>query len=350
MKKLVVTLSLLISASLVSLAGASEVKVGSKAIKLKFNGKAYIGYEYYEPEEGDNWGQFTIRRNYFQVKAYFSEYNYFRTTLDVFANTSDDGKDKGSFEVRLKYAYLYLNNILPYTGVEIGIVHRPWHDWEEHHGWWYRSIEKIFFEEKHSAHLGNSADGGINFKTKIPNFSSEIGVFNGEGYHGADEFESEFFNNSLEARLTYHILGTGNKKVEPTKDSYFDISFNTLNSFNHKGGMENLNVYHGHFVYNNPRFLISGQYLTSNFDNGEREGDGFSGNFEFRPVEKIGLIGRYDEWDSENDSFDRNVIIPAVAYTLNKYVKFILSGKIVDYDNDDSKSFTVTKATAEVNW
>jgi len=40
----------------------------------------------------------------------------------------------GETNVRLKYAYLYLDNILPSTGVEFGQAHRPWIDYEEHSG------------------------------------------------------------------------------------------------------------------------------------------------------------------------------------------------------------------------
>ena len=65
---------------------------------------------------------------------------------------------------------LYLDNILPFTGVEIGQVHRPWIDYEEHGGWNYRSISKVFVEQNNGAHLTNSADLGVNFKQKPSTF------------------------------------------------------------------------------------------------------------------------------------------------------------------------------------
>ena len=128
-----------------------------------------------------------------------------------------------SWEVRLKYAYLYLDNVLPFTGVEIGQVHRPWIDYEEHGGWNYRSISKVFVEQSNGAHLTNSADLGVNFKTKTEYFSSELGLLNGEGYHGLIEDDGNPDGLSAEWRLTAHLLGTGKEKRKKS-DTYADVS------------------------------------------------------------------------------------------------------------------------------
>ena len=336
---------------------AEKTELSSKAIKLKFNGVSYLGYEMLMPEAEDavNTGKFTIRRNYVQVKAYFKDdpKSYFRTTLDIFGNTKDNDsghKDIGSFEARLKYAYVYLHEVLPNTGVEIGIVHRPWHDYEQKLSWNYRSVRKIFFEDKNAANLGNSADGGINFKTKTKYVSSEIGIFNGEGYNKANKYDGEFFNNSIEARLTIHALANGNNKVKRTKDSYLNISFNTLNSYKYKGGDKDLNVYMGHFVYNHPLVLVSGQYIQSTYDKGERDGIGYSANLEVRPMKNFTLIGRYDNWDSKDDDHDRNVAIFGLAYKYNKYVTFILNDVMGKYNNKEDKNYNLGMLTTEVSW
>ena len=66
----IITILISLMVSITVFAGG-ETELASKAIKLKFNGVAYLGYEFNMPEGDDsiNSGQFTIRRNYFQVKA-----------------------------------------------------------------------------------------------------------------------------------------------------------------------------------------------------------------------------------------------------------------------------------------
>ncbi len=149
----------------------------------------------------------------------------------------------GYADVFIKYAYLYLDKVLPYTGVEAGIVHRPWIDYEEHNSWYYRSFNKVVLEEKGTAteagvDLVNSADFGINFKTKTDMFSSEIGIFNGEGYHADKEAANQENSEglSVEWRLTGHLIGSGKKvgKNDLTKDTYLNISTMGLISNNHK--------------------------------------------------------------------------------------------------------------------
>ena len=306
------------------------IKVKSGVPTLKFSGTHYLGYVFTDDQSSDNddSSQFESRRNYFQVKAYWNDSDYMRMTLDTFQD------DDGSWLVRLKYAYIYLDDILPYTGVEFGQVHRPWIDWEEHHGWLYRSIAKTFIEEGEGAHLTDSADLGVNFKTKTEYFSSEVGVFNGAGYHHP-HIDTEM---SYEWRLTANVLGTGKKHVHATEDEYFDLSFT--------GQINNQNRYNWyglHAVYNRPMFLIAGMFVNyENYDD-ERNHNGWTINGEFRPVDKWAIFARYDdfEYDYKNDDLivkkdiNRNQIIAGAAYTYNKNVKFIAN--VFDIDDTDAK-------------
>ena len=117
--------------------------IKSKVPVIKFNGTHYLGFVHTKPQSGESDDKFETRRNYFQAKAYFKENpkDYMRLTLDTNTNSA------GEANVRLKYAFLYLNDILPSTSVELGQTHRPWIDYEEHSGWLYRSIAKTFVEE-----------------------------------------------------------------------------------------------------------------------------------------------------------------------------------------------------------
>jgi len=321
--------------------------VKSKVPVLKFSGKHYLGFVS-DNAGDDRENKFETRRNYFQVKGYFGEdsKDYFRITLDTFQNKYADGisaKDSGSWEVRLKYAYLYLDNILPFTGVELGQVHRPWIDNEEHGGWNYRSISKVFVEAHDGAHLTNSADLGVNFKTKTEFFSSELGMFNGEGYHGQETGEGL----SAEWRLTGHILGGGTHKAKK-KYTYANVSF--LGQWNeqsnsHKG--EDLNWYGVHAVYNQPLFLLAAQYIATEDAHSKYAGSGYSINAEVRFMDRWNIIGRYDNFDLDS-GVEKERTIAGIAYKYNNYVEFI-----ANYLGEDISGKTETDAimlTAEVNW
>jgi len=340
-------LSALTASTLLSSTIFADVVVKSKAGTLKFNGTHYIGFVHESPDAGNDDDKFETRRNYFQVKAYMNDNtkDYLRVTMDT-----HNGSD-GEVNVRLKYAYLYLDNVLLNTGVEMGQVHRPWIDFEEHHGWLYRSIAKTFVEEHSGAHFTNSADKGINFKTKTENFSSEIGVFNGEGYHGKDNDGENGL--SYEWRLTSSLLGTGKKHVHATHDTYADFSF--LGQYNTKTlkNDEDFVWYGLHAVYNQPEFLLAAMYVTADeqgTDNNSKTGAGYTINGEYRPTHDWALIGRYDAFEAD-DGADREEYIAGAAYSYSKNVKFI--GNIFHIDKDTNKNDQATDKfmlTAEVNW
>ena len=316
--------------------------VKSKVPVLKFSGKHYLGFVS-DGEKGTN--KFETRRNYIQVKGYFEEgaKDYFRITLDTHHEAGGDWK------VRLKYAYLYLDNVLPFTGVEIGQAHRPWIDYEEHNGWFYRSISKVFVEDGNAAHFTNSADLGVNFKTKTDYFSSELGIFNGEGYHGTTEDNT---NVSAEWRLTGHILGTGKKHVHKS-DTYANVSFfgqyNTGFKETTTSGKKDDFVWYGlHAVYNQPEFLIAAQYVNATDGGTTVEGNGWSVNGAYRFAENWSLIGRYDDFTVDFNNVEKLRTIAGVTYKYNKNVEFIAN--YLGEEVDGVKKTDAVMLTAEVNW
>ena len=344
-------------------AKASEVKlpknatqVTSKAPVIEFSGTHYLGFVNTDDNiADDSTNKFETRRNYFQAKAFFKENpkDYLRITLDTFQNTGETtGADSDSWEVRLKYAYLYLDNILPYTGVELGQVHRPWIDYEEHNSWYYRSVSKVFVEDKgHGPDYTNSADLGFNFKTKTPYFSSELGLFNGAGYHYKEDGEGL----SGEWRLTGHILGTGEQKAN--KDlQYANVSFfGQLNSdFAKKGDpiSGDFNWYGVHAVYNQPEFLLAAQYVETQDAAVKQDGDGYSINGELRLIPGFDLIGMYSNYDFAS-GIDREGWLAGIVYPYNKNVKFI-ANYLSEEETNAVNVTTVDKdsimLTAEVKW
>ena len=324
------------------------ITVKSGAAVLKFNGTHYIHYQSFSQHRNTT-SKFTLDRNYLQVKAYFADApkSYMRVTLDAKQNSNFDN---GSLDVRVKYAYLYLNNIMPFTGVEIGLAHTPWLDFEEHHGWKYRVVSETFSEQKNGGHLQTSSDYGVNFKTKTDYFSSELGVFNGAGYHGVED------GNGLRAawRLTGHLLGTG-KGHAHSNDTYADVSFfgqygQDESKVGNKDG--DYSWYGVHAVYNQPEFLLAAQYIKADKADVTRQGDGWSVNGEFRlktisdSMNAWNVFARYDDYTPDQEK-EKQTTIAGIGYKYNKYVQFIASYEDMKQGNSDPKKYLLS---AEVNW
>lgn len=334
----------------------------SNASKLKFSGLTYLGYTNYNYDDtqgtkyqdvaGESLNFFEMRRAYVQVKAYLLDdpKSYFRVTLDMEHVTSD--ATAGDYNVRFKYAYLYLNEILPYTGVEMGMAHRPWIDYEEHNSWFYRDTYWTFTEADNSAKLSNSADLGFNFKTETKYFGSEVGLFTGEGYHNVEDGKGL----SFEWRATAHILGTKGKDAQTTT-TYWDASFfGQYNKDNHKytqqptGGTvkENQDLIWGglHTVFNMPSLMVAAQYIQSQDtmdspDVYEKAGSGFNTHavVRFGAEKQFRVIGRYDQWTPEmkygtadNETLTKHTYYAGFVWEQNKNVQWVAN--VIRFDDD----------------
>jgi len=353
-----------------------SVSVFSKADKLKFSGLTYIGATVKDYSDNqDTTAQMEIRRAYFQLKAYFLDdpKSYYRVTFDMSKDVTGDEK------LRAKYAYLYLNNILPATGVEIGLAHRPWHDYEEHNAWYFRNISKVLIEDKdHGPDLSNSADFGVMTKTKTKYFDADIGLFNGEGYHA---FQNAQNGVSFEWRTTAHILGVNGKDKQTTK-TYWDASFFGQYNLKHKTltnagvavGDEDL-IFGGlHSVYNQPSFLLAAQYVyskdtrTKQITTGTitskvsaQAGSGYSANAEYRlgNDKEYRVLARYDSWtpqrkpNGENSKKEDKGYILGAAWEQNRNVQWV--GNVIVTDNEKgsvkyANNGTAYMITAEVRF
>jgi len=326
-----------------------SLSVFSHADKLKFSGLTYIGAtsDVYKDANKSTTAQMEIRRAYFQLKAYFMEdpKSYYRVTFDM----SKDGT--GDEKLRAKYAYVYLNEILPATGVEVGLAHRPWHDYEEHNAWYYRNISKVLIEDKKSGpDLSNSADFGVMFKTKTKYFDADYGIFNGEGYHAFQNTQAPA-SLSFEWRATAHLLGV-NGKEKQTKKTYWDASFFGQYNMKHKdvtvgNVQEEQDLLFGglHTVYNQPAFLLSAQYVksqnTSKIVNNisKQAGAGYSANAEYRFGKDYDyrLLARYDSWTPESKVEDRGYIVGA-AWEQSRNLQWVANAIITDNSVGSAKS------------
>jgi hypothetical protein len=344
--------------------------VFAKADKLKLSGLFYAGTtlkEYKNSATSNDIGM-EIRRGYVQLKAYLLEdpKSYFRVTYDLTRDqdTSDSNGDgkvdnniDGSLLVRAKYAYLFLNEILPSTGVEIGLAHRPWHDYEEHNAWYFRNISKVLIENSNGANLSNSADYGVMFKTKTKYFDADYGLFNGEGYHAAQNSNGV----SFEWRATAHILGVEGKDKQ-TELTYFDASFFGQYNKKHKNvsGVNQDLIFGGlHTVYNQPEFLVAAQYVLSQDTNSDstvstQAGSGYSFNGEYRlgETKEYRVFARYDNWTQKQAAgtaeYAKKTYIAGAAWEMNKNVQWVANTTLTDNEyatgstNPNSTSYMVT--------
>jgi len=359
---------------------SKTVPIFAKASKFKFSGLTYIGYTYddYDAKLADgslndkeDSSDFEIRRAYFQLKAYLLDdpKSYYRITFDISKDVTGDEK------VRAKYAYLFLNNVLPFTGVEVGLAHRPWHDYEEHNAWYYRSISKVLIEDKKSGpDLSNSADFGVMFKTRTKYFDADYGIYNGEGYHSA----SNGNGMSFEWRTTAHLLGVSGKDKQTSK-TYWDASFYGQYNMGHKtvsgiidpvtGAVvtEKQDLIFGglHTVFNMPSFLVAAQYVysdnTSNVTKNvsAQAGSGYSINAEYRlgSEKEYRIIGRYDSWTAEkeisSDEKEDSSYILGAAWDMNKNLQWVANVIVTDNEARSSKenqNGTQYMMTAEVKF
>jgi hypothetical protein len=330
-----------------------SVDVFAYADKLKFSGVTYIGatLDEYDATSEATTAQMEIRRAYFQLKAYFMEdpKSYYRVTYDMSKDVTGDEK------LRAKYAYIFLNNILPATGVEIGLAHRPWHDYEEHNAWYYRSISKVLIEDKKSGpDLSNSADFGVMFKTRTQYFDADYGLFNGEGYHAAQNSQAPS-SLSFEWRTTAHLLGVSGKDKQTTK-TYWDASFFGQYNMKHKDVtvgtvQEEQDLIFGglHTVYNQPSFLVAAQYVYSDNTSdiaknvSAQAGSGYSVNTEYRlgAEKEYRVLARYDSWTPEKevsaDEKTNSSYIIGTAWDQNKNLQWVANVIITDNEKGSDK-------------
>jgi hypothetical protein len=374
---------------------------------MSFGGTSYVGYTYTHKQKGSDTGDFEARRNYITLVGNLTPWMLFRTTLDIAKDSTT-----GNYEARLKYGYLYVKEIVPYTGVEFGVVHRPWIDYDESLGWLYRSVTTTFLENPDGAGVVNSADLGVNVMPATKYFSSSFGLFNGEGYDHVDRLGGQFFSNSAEGRFTIHALGNGDKKMNVYRDRYLNLTFSTVNNFHlnagagsgvlgssaNKYGTLDRYVYHWHLVYNQPAFLIAAHYainqdrfqksytdIFGRSHSNSQDSSGFSVNGEVRPLfivpnvdpawrDKIALFGRVDYWNTDGTpppddptllayQQDRWLYVYGVAYRVNPFVRLIANGYTSTRQEgrslnsagtavvrEASKDYNAVMMTAEIIW
>jgi hypothetical protein len=277
---------------------------------------------------------FTLKRGYVTFKKDFNSTFSVRYTQDI--TLDKEGSDAGNVEMRLKYLYLKINmqdlSIFQNSYVEIGMIHRPWLDFEQHVND-YRVQGKMFLER---SNLLNSADFGLNFVTLLggkidesyrTNVSSSypgkygsfsLAVLNGGGYH-AIELSN---NKNIEARLSLRPFPS---VVPGFQFSLHGIYGKGNSQFNPDFALKHLCV-----SYESERAIIIaqafqavgnsyGSFLDINNESYETTGASLFGEL-YLVKKKFSILGSYNSYKllENQDEYDKRIIGGVCYHFLNK--------------------------------
>ncbi len=185
--------------------------------RVSLSGLFYLTYEVDEVD-GEKSSRFFVPRAYLTMRVGILPKLSGRITFDTSQDLEGDGR--GDMEVRLKYAYAEYEvgnwGLVRGLGLEAGIVHMVWLDFEEHINL-YRMRSPMFLERTgifNSADFGLTLGGGFgpdlpedytrsvssHYASRYGSFA--VGLYNGTGYHG-DERNTD---KVIQGRLTLRPL------------------------------------------------------------------------------------------------------------------------------------------------
>ncbi|HIE15476.1 MAG TPA: hypothetical protein EYP69_00980 [Bacteroidales bacterium] len=328
----------------------------------KISGQWFLAYRY-EEQDTVTYNRFLLRRTYLTIKSKLTKNLSARITQDM--TLDEEGNDMGNIEIRLKY--LYMSYSIPDFAFfskpyfEIGLVHRPWLDFEEHINT-YRVQGTMAMER---FHLFNSAGLGVSFFTMIGQKmnnsftksvnnhyagqygSFSIGIYNGGGYHAMENNRSK----NIEYRLSLRPFPS---KLPGLQISYFGISG--------KGNIPeqpDFMLHNGFLSYENKRFTITGQYFSGVGNSSGTllidtlfNADEFVGYSAFTEVKipeiKMATFFRYDHFETSHTNESKNIIIGGIAYKFTQKSKLILD--FSSRNSGDNKSDFFIEVALEVHF
>lgn len=305
---------------------------------FSIKGDWYIAYQWLVPNENNN--AFKLKRGYLTVENTFNNTFSARYTQDI--TIDSEGEDAGNVELRFKYCYLKIQipsgSVFTNSYVELGLVHRPWIDFEEHING-YRVQSQMFLER--SKILG-SADFGLTYVTLLGGMmdkkylkqvsssypgkygSVAIGLYNGGGYHALERNN----NKTIEARFT----------LRPFPSNFPGLQF----SYNMAYGKGNdtiptdfiLNSFYA--SYESKLLTLTAQYYTgkgnmSGTNEDHNKGYSFFGEIVI-PKTRLMLFSRYDYFDPGTGKAYR-ILVGGCGYRFYKENKLI-----IDMDWSDRSS------------
>lgn len=333
-------------------APSEKFPTDSLVTKLKISGQWFLAYQQVDNSENKS-NQFTLKRGYITFKQRLNNTFSVRFTQDI--TLDEEGEDAGNIEMRLKYCYLNLDlndwGIIYKPKVELGLVHRPWIDFEQHINN-YRVQGKMFLE-RHK--IVSSADFGVTFSGLIggempKKYQQEVsssspgkygsivmGVYNGSGYHAFEVNQ----NKTIESRLTLrpfpefvpglqfsytNVIGKGN--IDPGSDFLLNNYFISSESKHHTLTAQ----------YYKGKGDFMGSYVDST--NTSYKNNGYSVFGELKTLEsKLCFFGRYDFFNSKQETkIEKERVVLGLSSYFHKKSKIIFD---VDLSKSNQSSSTL---------
>ena len=306
--------------------------------------------------------QFALKRGYFTIKTKMNDVFSVRYTQDI--TLDKEGSDAGNVEIRLKYLYLKIKldqfALLKNSHLEIGLVHRPWLDFEQNINK-YRVQGKMFLE-RYS--IINSADFGIFFtglvggkigkeyQSTITNKnpgkygSYSIGIHNGGGYHAIEQNN----NKTLEGRFSLRPF----HEVYPGFQLTYAFTYGKANTESNLSGF-NMNLLYlssetrlGNFTgtYYTGKGDYGGKYIDENSNSITNTGYSLFGELKI-PKTKYSIFGRLDEFELDEENIEkRNTYIGGISYSFLKS-KVLFN---VDYQKNPDKIIKIYEVALEIGF
>ncbi len=294
-----------------------------------------------------------LKRSYFTLKKDLTDVFSVRYTQDI--TIDKEGSDAGNVETRMKYLYLKIKprvNSKTFTGLwaEIGMVHRPWLDYEQKINS-YRVQDNMAIERNkifNSADFGVTIGGNIgpkmdkqflhevNGAMKGKYCSYALGIYNGGGYSGAENNTNKVLSGRLSVRpfanqfpefqmSAYFNTGKGNTEAEP--------DFNQLLGFVAWTG-RNLTLT---AQYHTGKGDFKGKYVKNADDSEALKNHGYSffGEYKFGKT-PWALWGRHDYFALEREVKDdiTRRYIGGISYRINKNIRVIANAEHTEHQGE----------------
>lgn len=294
---------------------------------LSVGGLFYVDYSFgRKNQNGTNFNQFSLTRGYINIRKDIAPWMKARITPDITQDSTGDWK--------LRMKYLYADFLPPSLGpftenaVRAGLGHTPWLDFQEHINI-YR-MQGVMFQERFG--LFNSADTGVGILGNLGGTlgkdaqdevgyhspysgrygSYHVGVYNGGGYHAAENNQDKV----VEGRLS----------VRPLPDIVpgLQLSYLGINGKGNTSAKPEWSTNAGLISYQNRYLAATAEYASSKGQqNGadEKDKSGYSLFADFRPpfYDKASVFARYDVWDPDTKVDDNRQFLSIIGAAYRIY-------------------------------
>ncbi|MBD3223153.1 MAG: hypothetical protein GF313_00375 [Caldithrix sp.] len=359
---------LLAVVTIMSAQPANPIPFESQASPLSIDMQWFLFYQNGERDE-QAFNEFALKRGYVNIKKTINPTFSGRITTDITVDREGDGE--GDVEMRLKY--LYLKTALPEfewlndPHIEVGLVHRPWLDFEQHINR-YRVQGTMFLER-----IGviNSGDFGMVLlaniggevdeeyqKTVNSSFAGKygsmaFGIFNGGGYHALEKNA----NKTVEGRLTLRPL--------PEKLPGLQVTGHGAVGKGNTAAAPDWRYGSAYLSYENPAVIVTGEFYRGlgNYKGTAlkdaltvkalpQSGYSLFGEWKELMDGRISIIVRYDHVTRQYTISDRstNRMITGLAYHFIRGSKIVLDYDVIRYDESGRADDHVLEAAIELKY